>query len=94
MIKYLAPLVLILLIGCNKFELPKKTYFGGKIINPKTGYVILSDNYNFNDTIYLKKDNSFLSSSSFSKSSNFLDAQLTPAVPPQASHIRPPHPSE
>ena len=62
MIKYLAPLVLILLIGCNKFELPKKTYFGGKIINPKTGYVILSNNYNFNDTIYLKKDNSFLSS--------------------------------
>ncbi len=60
MIKYLIPFILIFFIGCNKSETPKNTYFGGKIINPKSGYITLSDNYNFNDTIYLKKDNSFL----------------------------------
>lgn len=60
MIKYLIPFILILFIGCNESETPKNTYFGGKIINPKSSYVTLSDNYGFNDTIYLKKDNSFL----------------------------------
>ena len=60
MIKYLIPFILILFIGCNESEIPKNTYFGGKIINPKSSYVTLSDNYGFNDTIYLKKDNSFL----------------------------------
>ena len=60
MTKYLVPLLLILLIGCDDSKPLKPTYFGGKIINPKASYVTLSDNYNFNDTIYLKKDNSFL----------------------------------
>ncbi|MFZ3575459.1 hypothetical protein [Tenacibaculum finnmarkense] len=59
MTKYLIPL-LILFIGCNSSKTPKITYFGGKIINPKSNYITLSDNYTFNDTIYLKKDNSFL----------------------------------
>lgn len=62
MAKYLVPFILILLFGCNKSEIKKATFFGGKIINPKSSYITLSDNYNFNDTIYLKKDNSFLGS--------------------------------
>ena len=62
MTKYLVPFILILLISCNEPEAAKATYFGGKIINPKCSYVTLSDNYSFNDTIYLKKDNSFLGS--------------------------------
>ncbi|WP_272149360.1 TlpA family protein disulfide reductase [Tenacibaculum aiptasiae] len=53
-------IILIIFIGCKDSKPPKSTYFGGKIINPKCSYVILSDNYNFNDTIYLKKDNSFI----------------------------------
>jgi hypothetical protein len=59
MTKYLVPLLLVLFIGCNETKTPKSTYFGGRIINPKCSYVTLSDNYSFNDTIYLKKDNSF-----------------------------------
>ena len=60
--KYLVPFILILFIGCNETKTPKSTFFGGKIINSKCNYVTLSDNYNFNDTIYLKKDKSFSSS--------------------------------
>lgn len=62
MTKYLVPLILILCIGCKQSDTPKQTYFGGKIVNPKCSYVTLSDNYGFNDTIYLKKDNSFIGS--------------------------------
>ncbi|WBX74695.1 hypothetical protein PG913_05865 [Tenacibaculum pacificus] len=63
MTKYITPFILIsLFIGCNIPKKPEITYFGGKIINPKCGYITLSDNYKFNDTIYLKKDNSFLGS--------------------------------
>ena len=62
MTKYIIPFILILFIGCNISEKSKTTYFGGKIINPKSRYITLSDNYSFNDTIYLKKDNSFLGS--------------------------------
>lgn len=62
MTKYITAFIGFLFIGCYTSEESKTTYFGGKIINPKSRYVILSDNYNFNDTIYLKKDNSFLGS--------------------------------
>lgn len=62
MTRFLVPLILIIFIRCNSSDKPKSTYFGGKIINPKCNYVILSDNYNFNDTIYLNKDNTFLGS--------------------------------
>ncbi len=55
-------LILIIFIGCNNTDKPKSTCFGGKIINPKCSYVTLSDNYSFNDTIYLNKDNTFLGS--------------------------------
>ena len=60
MVKYFIPLILIVFIGCTKSNTPKSTYFGGKIINPKSNFVILSDNYEFNDTIPLEKNNTFL----------------------------------
>lgn len=62
MTRFLVPLILVIFIGCNNSDKPKSTYFGGKIINPKCSYVTLSDNYNFNDTIFLNKDNTFLGS--------------------------------
>ncbi len=62
MTRFLVPLIIIIFIGCNNSDKPKSTYFGGKIINPKCSYVTLSDNYNFNDTIHLNKDNTFLGS--------------------------------
>ncbi|MGG6231152.1 TlpA family protein disulfide reductase [Tenacibaculum sp. SDUM215027] len=62
MIKYFIPLILIVFIGCNESNKNKPTYFGGKIINPKCDFVILSDNYDFNDTIPLSKNNTFLGS--------------------------------
>ena len=62
MIKYFIPLILIVFIGCNESNKNKPTYFGGKIINPKCDFVILSDNYDFNDTIPLSKNNTFLES--------------------------------
>ncbi|GFD83702.1 hypothetical protein KUL118_65640 [Tenacibaculum sp. KUL118] len=62
MIKYFIPLILIVFIGCNKSDKDKPTYFGGKIINPKCDFVVLSDNYDFNDTIPLSKNNTFLGS--------------------------------
>lgn len=62
MIKYFIPLILILFIGCNESNKNKPTYFGGKIINPKCDFVVLSDNYSFNDTIPLSKNNTFLGS--------------------------------
>ncbi|WP_299003041.1 hypothetical protein [uncultured Tenacibaculum sp.] len=60
MIKYLIPLLLVTLIGCKNSDNQKPTYFGGKIINPKSDFVILSDNYEFKDTIPLNKNNTFL----------------------------------
>ncbi|WP_440121412.1 TlpA family protein disulfide reductase [Tenacibaculum sp. Ill] len=62
MIKYFIPLILIVFIGCNESNKNKPTYFGGKIINPKCDFVVLSDNYDFNDTIPLSKNNTFLGS--------------------------------
>ncbi|MBA6155212.1 hypothetical protein H3Z83_01555 [Tenacibaculum sp. S7007] len=62
MTRFLVPLIIILFIGCNNSDKPKSTHFGGKIINPKCSYVTLSDNYNFNDTIFLNKDNTFIGS--------------------------------
>ncbi|RBW56394.1 hypothetical protein DS884_13030 [Tenacibaculum sp. E3R01] len=61
MTKYLIPfLLLTTIIGCNTPNKTKYTYFGGKIINPKGCYVILSDHKNFRDTIMLSKDNTFM----------------------------------
>lgn len=53
-------IILVIIVGCSgEFE-NNKTYFGGKIINPKTNYVVLFDNEVVFDTIYLNRDNSFL----------------------------------
>ncbi|CAM1365187.1 conserved hypothetical protein [Tenacibaculum sediminilitoris] len=60
MIKYFIPLILITFVGCLESNKDKPTYFGGKIINPKSNFVILSNNYDFKDTIQLEKDNTFL----------------------------------
>lgn len=62
MIKYFIPLILIVFVGCNQSDNNKPTYFGGKIINPKSDFVVLTDNYDFNDTIPLGKNNTFLGS--------------------------------
>ena len=60
MVKYFIPLILFIFIGCKESNTSKSTYFGGKIINPKSNFVVLSDSYDFNDTIPLEKNNTFL----------------------------------
>lgn len=62
MIKYIIPLILVIFIGCESSDTSKPTYFGGKIINPKSRFVLLTDSYNFKDTIHLERDNTFLGS--------------------------------
>ena len=47
-------------IGCNTKAPCKSTYFGGKIINPKSDYVVLYKNIIPLDTFFLDKNNSFL----------------------------------
>jgi hypothetical protein len=47
-------------IGCNTKAPCKSTYFGGKIINPKSDYVVLYKNIMPLDTFFLDKNNSFL----------------------------------
>ncbi len=50
----------VVLVGCAGNPEKDITYFGGKIINPKTNYVVLFDNEVVLDTFYLNKSNSFL----------------------------------
>ena len=57
--KYTIILILTFLVSCS----PKKnteTYFGGKIINPKSKYVTLYSMEKLIDTLYLDKENKFL----------------------------------
>ncbi|OSY89397.1 hypothetical protein WH52_01810 [Tenacibaculum holothuriorum] len=60
MIRYVLPLILLTFIGCNSKQKENYTYFGGKIINPKSKFVVLTNHNNFADTIPLKDDHSFL----------------------------------
>lgn len=60
MIRLLAPFFLILLIGCNSSKEDTFTYFGGKIINPKGRYVVLSDQNGVIDSVKLENDDTFL----------------------------------
>ena len=53
-------IILFIIIGCKKTKKDTATYFGGKILHPKSKYVILFDFEKAIDTIYLKKDNTFL----------------------------------
>lgn len=60
MTKYLFFLCFIFLIGCNTTQKEDYTYFGGKIINPKSKFVVISDNEGVIDSIQLQQDNTFL----------------------------------
>lgn len=56
-------LVALLIVSCSsKNEKPNYTYFGGKIINPKTDFVLLLKDDIVLDTIQLGKNNQFLQS--------------------------------
>lgn len=59
MTRYILPLLLLILVGCNGTKEEKLTSFGGKIINPKSKFVLLTDHDKFTDTIPLKADNTF-----------------------------------
>ncbi|CAL2103274.1 conserved protein of unknown function [Tenacibaculum sp. 190130A14a] len=59
MTRYIIPLLLLVLIGCNSTKEEKFTSFGGKIINPKSKFVLLTDHDKFTDTIPLRNDNTF-----------------------------------
>lgn len=65
-VKYIVPLIIFTFYSCNfitnyKNEEKVKTYFGGKIINPKSSHIILSDQFNVIDSIKLNEDNTFSS---------------------------------
>lgn len=60
MIKYLLPLIAFLIVGCETDKESKYTYFGGKIINPKSKFIYFGNNDGITDTIALKKDATFL----------------------------------
>ncbi len=52
---------MLLICGCKESINHKKSYFGGKIINPKSNNVILFKNNIALDTFYLNSDDTFLS---------------------------------
>ena len=58
--KLLALVSISVFIGCENKTLCNSTYFGGKIINPKTNHVVLFENETPIDTFYLDNKNSFL----------------------------------
>ena len=64
MIKYLLHLFLLFavtaFVSCDSNTKTTATYFGGKIINPKSNYVVLYSMDKVIDTMYLGKDNKFL----------------------------------
>ena len=64
MIKHLPYLILAsffsLFLSCSYEQTRSETYFGGKIINPKSNYVVLHSMQEVIDTLFLKKDNTFL----------------------------------
>lgn len=64
MIKHLLNFILFFtiaaFIGCGSNSKNTATYFGGKIINPKSNYVVLYSMEKVIDTLFLGKDNKFL----------------------------------
>jgi hypothetical protein len=58
--KLLALVSITVFIGCENKTVCNSTYFGGKIINPKTNHVVLFENETPIDTFYLDNKNSFL----------------------------------
>lgn len=60
-LKQLLPLfVLFTAIACTEKEKDSGTYFGGKIRNPKSDFVVVHNAERAIDTIFLKEDNTFL----------------------------------
>lgn len=59
-IHFILLLINSVFVCCNSKPTHSKTYFGGKIINPKSNYVVLHSMQKVIDTLTLKKDNSFL----------------------------------
>jgi hypothetical protein len=59
--RYIAILsFLITLVSCSDVEKSRTVYFGGKIINPKTKFVVLYSNNSVIDTLELNESNKFL----------------------------------
>lgn len=49
----------ISLISCTETKKKDYTFFGGKIVNPKSNFVYITNYQDFSDSIYLDKSNSF-----------------------------------
>lgn len=64
-------LIFLSIIGCDS-ESDTATYFGGKIINPKSDHVILYEREQAIDTFYLDKHNKFLSEINIAKEGIFI----------------------
>lgn len=60
MYKYLLAILSIFTIACSSSKKNEYTYFGGKIINPKGKYVIISNSNEVIDSIVLNENNTFL----------------------------------
>jgi len=61
--KYYFLLVTAILIGsCTSSNKEKLTYFGGKIIHPKTDFVLLYQNDKLIDSLFLDKEDKFIAS--------------------------------
>lgn len=61
--KYFFSLISLVLIGsCTTFNKEKLTYFGGKIIHPKSDFVLLYKNDKLIDSLFLDNDDKFLGS--------------------------------
>ncbi len=59
--KFLFLTISIILANCNSKKEDALTYFGGKIINPKSDFVILYKEHKVIDTIKLTQQNTFMS---------------------------------
>ena len=64
MVKHFPFLILVFIasafISCSSESTKPDTYFGGKILNPKSKYVVLYSMEKVIDTLFLEKDNTFL----------------------------------
>jgi hypothetical protein len=58
--KLIALIFVSAIVGCAGTSEKNVTYFGGKIINPKSNFVVLYDNEVVLDTLYLDNNDSFL----------------------------------
>ena len=59
-IKYTSLLLLFVFANCNNTPEEEVTYFGGRIINPKSDHVVLLSMEKVIDTFYLDDKNNFL----------------------------------